>query len=290
MGTSSSWGGPTGDNPLLPPWADDLLPDDYGEPLGDADEPAGDGDDHQQEDGHPGESPRPAMPPPESAVSWGTVKGAMSRFARGTSSKGLAPVFRRYVGARHGPRTASHTAFSGRRVTQGFGGFLADIVRDGFAAAARAIGLGDLLGRDAEFVLATFVDLLAPDGALLEDAAARKALIETTFDLFERFNVEEEGMTALDGLDADGMREIVCMFVTNYVYERFLMELANCIERGSHSEQEANQLTEQGKDFVEGEVRCELGEVDLLTLDWRGKEGQRFVRSIYERAYSLLGA
>ncbi len=287
MGTSSSWGGPTGDNPLLPPWADELFPDDYGEPFG---EPAGDGDAQQDGDGQPGESPRPTALPPERVVSWGTVKGAMSRFARGTSSKGLSPVFRRYVGARHGPRMESHTAFSGRRVTQGFGGFLADVARGGFAAAARAIGLGDFLGRDAEFVLATFVDLLAPDGALLEDAAARKALIETTFDLFERFNVEEEGMAALDGLDADGMKEVVCMFVTNYVYERFLLELANCIERGSHSEREANQLTEQGKDFVEGEVRCELGEVDLLTLDWRGEEGQRVVRGIYERAYSLLGA
>lgn len=290
MGTSSSWGGPTGDNPLLPPWADELLPDDYAEPVGDAGEPAPDGDDRQEEGARPGEDQRPATPPPEPAVSWRTVKGALSRFARGTSSKGLAPVFRRYVGARHGPRMAAHTATSGRRVTQGFGGFLADVVRDGFAAAARAVGLGDFLGRDAEFVLATFVDLLAPDGALLEDAAARKALIETTFDLFERFNVEEEGMTALDGLDADGMGEVVCTFVTNYVYERFLLELANCIERGSHSEREANQLTEQAKDFVEGEVRCELDEVDLLTLDWRGEEGQRFVRGIYERAYSLLGA
>jgi hypothetical protein len=185
---------------------------------------------------------------------------------------------------------AAHTAIAGRRVAGSFGGFLAGVARDGFAAAARAIGLGNFLGRDAEFVLASFVDLLAPDGALLEDAAARKALIETTFEMFERFNVQEEGMTALDRLDADDMKEIVCMFVTNYIYERFLLELANCIERGSHTEREANQLTEQGKAFVEGEVRCDLGEVDLLTLDWNGKEGRRFVQGIYEKAYSLLGA
>lgn len=289
MGTSSSWGGPTGDNPLLPPWAEELPPPDVYGPADNAGEPPSEGDDQQQEES-PEKTPQPVDTPSEAAVSWGTVKGALSRLARGTSSKGLQPVFHRYVRARRGPRMAAHTASAGRGVAGRFGGFLAGVARDGFAAAARAIGLGDFLGRDAEFVLASFVDLLAPDGAMLEDAAARKALIETTFEMFERFNVQEEGMTALDRLDADGMKEIVCMFITNYIYERFLLELVNCIERGSHSEREANQLTEQGKDFVEGEVRCDLGEVDLLTLDWNSEEGQKFVQGIYQKAYSLLGA
>jgi hypothetical protein len=184
---------------------------------------------------------------------------------------------------------AAHTASSGRSVAGGFGGFLAGVVRDGVAAAAGALGLRNFLGRDAEFVLASFIDLLAPDGALLEDVAARKALIDTTFEMFERFNVAEDGIEALDGLDADGVKEIVCLYVTNYVYERFLLEMSNCIERGTLSERDANALTEQGKEFVEGEVRFDLGEVDVLALDWEGAEGERFVREIYERAYSLLG-
>lgn len=289
MGTSSSWGGPTGDNPLLPPWADDPPPADP--PVQDAEPgvPPPSGDAGEEGDVGPDMPSRPQVVPSQPAVSWRTVKVALSRFARGTSSTGMAPVFRKYVGARSGARMAAHTASSGRTVTRSLGGFLAGVVRDGFAGAARAIGLLDFLGRDAEFVLASFVDLLAPDGALLEDAAARKALIETTFEMFERFNVEEEGVTALDSMGEDGMRDVVCMYITNYIYERFLLELANCIERGSHSEREANQLTEQGKAFVEGEVKCELGEVDLLRLNWSGGDGERFVRTIFERAYSLLG-
>jgi len=209
--------------------------------------------------------------------------------ARGTTAGSFAPAFRKYVGARGGSRTAAHGASSGRAVTGAFGGFLADVIRDGITGAANRLGLGDFVGRDAEFVLASFIDLLAPAGALLEDAAARKALIDTTFEMFDRFNVQENGLEALNGLDVEGMKEIICLYVTNYVYERFLMEMANCIERGTLSEADANALTDQGKEFVEGEVRFDLSAIDVLTLDWQGDEGKGFVRSIYERAYSLLG-
>lgn len=270
MGTSSSSGGPTGTNPLLPPWADPLPPVNIG---------AGDGLDEGV----------PAVPSPIIPVSWGAAKGAFSRLARGTSSGSFAPAFRKYVAARGGGRMAAHTASSGRTVAGGFGGFLSGVARDGFAETARTLGLGDYVGRDAEFILASFIDLLAPDGALLEDAAARKALIDTTSEMFVRFNVDELGMDALDALDAEGLKEIISLYVTNYVYERFLMEMANCIERGSLSEAEANALTDQGKEFVEGEVGFDLTQVDVLALDWQGEEGQKFIRNIYERAYSLLG-
>jgi hypothetical protein len=288
MGTSSSSGGPTDTSPLLPPWADPLppidniLPSDWGKPGPDPAVP-------QDSNADPITAP-PVSAPSIVPATWTSAKGALSRLARGRSSSGsFAPSFRRYVGARGGGRTAAHTASSGRAVTGAFGGFLADVIRDGVVGAANTLGLGDFVGRDAEFVLASFIDLLAPDGALLEDAAARKALIDTTFEMFDRFNVQENGLEALDGLDAAGMEQIICLYVTNYVYERFLMEMANCIERGSLSEAEANVLTDQGKEFVEGEVRFDLSGIDVLKLDWRGDEGQRFVRAIYERAYSLLG-
>jgi hypothetical protein len=285
MGTSSSSGGPTDNSPLLPPWADPVPPIDNlpvdGVPLPEAPVPF---------DNLVPPLPIPAFVPPAlPAASWAGAKGALSRVARGTSSASFAPSFRKYVSARGGSRTAAHTALSGRAVAGAFGGFLADVVRDGITGAANVLGLVDIVGRDAEFVLASFIDLIAPDGALLEDAAARKALIETTFEMFDRFNVEERGMEALNDLDAEGMKEIVCLFVTNYVYERFLMEMANCIERGLLSETDANALTDQGKEFVEGEVRFDLTQLDVLQIDWHGQEGKDFVRSIYERAYWLLG-
>ncbi len=281
MGTSSSSSGPSDNSPLLPPWADPLPPID-GLPLPNWGEPT------PTEGVSDGAIAQPSTGP-IAPSSWQSAKGALSRLARGTSSGSFAPAFRKYVGARGGSRTAAHSASSGRAVAGGFGGFLSDVVRDGVTTAATAIGLGNYVGRDAEFVLASFVDLLAPAGALLEDAAARKALIDTTFEMFDRFNVQENGLEALNAFDVEGMKEIVCLYVTNYVYERFLMEMSYCIERGTLTEAEANALTDQGKEFVEGEVRFDLSGIDVLSLDWVGDEGQRFVRSIYERAYSLLG-
>src|SRR6266849_6664433 len=159
MGTSSSSGGPTDTSPLLPPWADPLppidnfLPSDWGKPGPEPSVPQ----DTNADPIHPPAIAVPSIVP----ATWTSAKGALSRLARGRSSSGsFAPSFRRYVGARGGGRTAAHTASSGRAVTGAFGGFLADVIRDGVVGAANTLGLGDFVGRDAEFVLASFIDLL----------------------------------------------------------------------------------------------------------------------------------
>jgi hypothetical protein len=142
---------------------------------------------------------------------------------------------------------------------------------------------------DAQSLLAAFIDLLAPAGALLEEAIARKALIETMSELFERYDVDTDGPAALDRMDENGMREIIVLSITNYVNERFQQELVNCVERGSVSEREANELIDEAKEYIAGVVEIDLEGVDLVAFDWEGDEGRRFVEDIYQTAYSLLG-
>jgi hypothetical protein len=280
MGTSSSYNGPTGNNSLLPPWADDpddVPPQDPGTP-----EPGDDGEQPQTE------QPVLSLPIGLPAISWRGPKGILSRLARGDSSVSIPSGLRSYVRASGGAGTAARSARSGRRSTRVLGGFLADGIRRGFAEAVTRLGLGNLLGRDAEFVLAAIIEALAPDGAMREEAIARKATIETLSELFDRYDVEENGLSALDNIDVEAMEEILALSVTNYVNERFQQELVSRIEQGTLSEREANGLSTEIKDFISGITTIDLEGVNLLTLDWNGAEGKRFVERIYQAAYLLL--
>lgn len=274
MGTSTPYPGPTGPIPLLPPWVDDADPDD-GSP----------GEDGEDNEGPDGPQPTPTQP----QVTWSAPKSGMTRWARGAGSRTLRPVARDFVAASGGSGTAARAASAGRASTGRLGRFLASGSRGGFAAAAALLGLGDLIGRDAQFVLAAIVDAIAPVGALREDAIARVAMIETLADLFERCDVEAGGIAALDALDADGVGQVIMLSIVNYVYTGFQQVLVSRVERNATSEQEANDLMAQAKEFFASVLRLDLAGIDVIAVDWQGPEGQRIVTRLYEAAYALLG-
>jgi len=194
---------------------------------------------------------------------------------------------RSYVRARHGATTAARSAIAGRTATARLGGFLAQGIRDGFAVVARRFGI-EHLGRDVQFVLATFVDLLAPDGAQLDAAAARKAVVDTVTELFEQYDVAANGIEALDHLNEEGMRDAITLSIAHVIDEKFQQDLASRVEDGSMTERAANELMEHAGDFIRGIVAIDTGTIDILSMDWDSKEGRDFVQQMYETAYSLL--
>lgn len=293
MGTSSSYGGPSGRNPLLPPWASE--PSGQPSPSPPVPPPSINQDGtnpNPAQQGNDGEQIQtPSVAPfrlPIPSVSWRGPKGIVSRMANGGGGSWKS-ASRSYTRAHGGSGASARSASSGRAATGRLGGFLADVARGGVTEAARRLGLRDLVGRDAQSLLAAFIDLLAPAGALLEEAVARMALIETLSELFDRFEVESKGISALDALDSDGVTEVVALSVSNYVNERFQQELVNCIERGAVSEEDANQLMDEAKDFITGIVALDIEGIDVLNFDWDGAEGKAFVESVFQSAYSLLG-
>ncbi len=299
MGTSSSYTGPIGKPPLLPPWAPDPFPTPEPappEPLKPPEPP--------EQLGKPnpiGSKPEiipdalgsgaKGLPTPMQLpqVEWRMPKSALSRVARGAAATSLASVAHAYVRAHGGSRPAAASAVQGRATTARLAGFLAAGKQTGFAQAATVIGLQPLLGQDAESFLAAFIDLLAPDGAMLEEAAARTAFIETSIELFERYEVAEKGISGLDAIDAEGIWDIVSLSVTNYVNARLQQELVSRVERAMLPEHEANLLMDQLKDFVASVVHFDLRDRDVLVIDWGGTEGATIVASIYATGYELLG-
>jgi hypothetical protein len=294
MGTSSSYGGPSGKNPLLPPWASappgqPTSPSPVQPPPTNQD---GSNPDQAVQNSSAGQvQTQPSVAPLGvliPSISWRGPKGIVSRMANGGGGSWRS-ASRSYNRAHGGSGASARSASAGRATTSRLGGFLTDVVSRGVTEAARTLGLSDLVGRDAQSLLAAFIDILAPAGALLEEAVARMALIETLSELFDRFDVESKGISALDALDANGVKEVVILSVTNYVNERFQQELVNCIERGTVSEQDANQMMNEAKDFITGIVEIDLETVDVMNFDWNGSEGKAFVESVFQSAYSLLG-
>jgi hypothetical protein len=193
------------------------------------------------------------------------------------------------VSANHGASHLATSARSGRQTAGSLAGFVANGIRNGFAEAARQIGLNNLVGRDVEFVLSSFVDLIAPSGATVEQAIARDALNDTLWEVFDRYGVNTEGIGALDKLGRDELTEVVGLYISNYVNERLQQELFYRVERGTMNETEANNCATQIKDFVFEVVRLDFQGIDPVNFDWQGSDGKKLIEQKYQEAYSLLG-
>lgn len=298
MGTSSSYPGPTRRPPLLPPWAEDPLPLLPDRPV-------------PPPERSPDIIPPGELPPrhvadrgPIVAVDYGPLvapllsglpttyrgpKAALGKIVNGGGMRAIQSSGRSYVRASGGVRGATRTAVAGRRATARLGGFLGAVSRNGVVQAAAAFGLANLLGRDAQFVLAAFIDALAPPGALREEAVARKAMIDTLSELFIKFDIEHQGVEALNTMSDSDIATIVGLSVTNYVNARFQEELVSRIERGAVSERDANVFAMQIREYIETNVRLDLKGMDVVQMDWNGAEGKAFVDQQFLRAYELLG-
>jgi inactivated superfamily I helicase len=154
--------------------------------------------------------------------------------------------------------------------------------------AARRIGLRDFVGRDVQSVLAALIDLLAPEGALLEEAAARAAVIETMTELFDALDVETTGMDALDHLSEADLAKAFELSICNVIEARFTQELAHRVERSAMDETEANRTLSEIRDHIRGIVALDLEGVSLLDVDWRGTEGTTFIETWLSAAYAVL--
>lgn len=278
MGTSRSYDGPGDRPPLLPDWAT-----------------GGDGANGPSPDQGPpddGPPPAPPVPPPVPARPWQQAKANLTRYATGSrpGRAGLSRAGQDYVGARGGARGAAGAAAAGRAAVSRAGRFYSALAGGGgISLALDAIGLRGLAGKSAEEVFAAIADALAPDGATLEEAAARRAVTESLAQLFED-RVADGGLESLERMTADDVASAVQSMVSAYVYHRWLEELGLTLERGAVSPAEAVRMEREMRAYVRDLVRLEIPAGLAISIDWSRPDGQAFVQRLFEDAYSLLGA
>ena len=158
----------------------------------------------------------------------------------------------------------------------------------GAEAAVRALGLTSFAGKSAAQVFAEIANLLAPSGATLEEAAARCALDDALFSLYERYDLEDGNLSRLDAMDADAIRDAIQATIDSYIFHRWLQELSDRIEANAISADQALQLEREVRSYVRDAVSLDLAGVDVLTMNWNSAAANGIVERIYQEAFSLL--
>jgi hypothetical protein len=177
---------------------------------------------------------------------------------------------------------------SGRKATQRVGGFLAALAAGGLRAAVEGFRLGGVLGQPVDAVLAAIANAIAPAGATLEEAAARRAVDDALCLLYERVGLQDGDFARLDAIDAATAHEVLQASVASYIYNRWLQEVGDRIEMRSVSADAAVNLERQVRQFVVETARIDFAEIDVLGFNWADPQGRELVERIYRDAYSLL--
>ena len=270
MGTSKSYAGPVGQNPLLPPGAPPPLD---------------------------GDQDAPHIPELDSLPQWGPVKAAMSRLATSgnhgaAAARGVAAVGSRYIQAQGGARGAARAAMAGRRGAVALGRFLASVATSGVSEAFRAFNISSFAGQPVEALLEALVEALAPAGVGIEEEVARRAMAQTLDDLLERC-LDADGAVDLNRLSETLSFEVLVDYLAHYIDERLMQALSDRNEVKSNGASEAVATEEDIRQYIRDTVRFDLDALaDAGTtadgIDWSGTQGRAFVDRIFIQAHALL--
>lgn len=295
MGTSSSHGGQKDRPPLLPDWA---LPPPSPPTPPPPREPNDDSADDQ--DGSEKPAPHPAAPnlnpaktpvvgPAAGKAYWTRAGNKLGSVASSGGTKGLRAAGRAYVRARGGSGQAASSAVSGRRTTARMAGFLADVGNRGLATALANLGLGSLVGRDLESVIAAVNDAICPAGADRQDAAVREAGTDTLQLLFTEVIEAGGDINQLNSMSPEAVGRAIEAMVASFIYNRWLAELGIKIETKAIAADKAVRTEQRMKAFIQDAVKYDISQKDALKIDWKGSEGQSMIDRIFQDAYAVIG-
>ena len=287
MGTSASYSGPTGKNPLIPPWAEVSGAEPSGEATGST----------EPNETQEGKSPEGNETPPSNVINpsiltpWGDVKSNFTSYAKGRSGgystvRSARRAIRGFVSAQGGASNATKSARKGRSVAQNIGGIFSGIASQGSNFTFNGFNFKDCIGKKASEMLETFVDLIVDHNDDLESTIARDAVVEAFQKLFDVLGVEEKGFEALQSVKSENLAFVFQTYLSEYIFASMLQKVGQTLEK--IPPKEAYQKEKWLKNFISTKVRLNLENVDLFTMDWKGEAGKNFTNNIFTQAYKLM--
>lgn len=282
MGTSSAYGGPSGNTPLVPSWlggGDGTSPE-GGAPEGDDIQGLGEGGNPTPQD-----QPVPPIPAVGGNNRFQTPRTNFTRFSNsgGSDRASLGRAVSGYISsASGGHRQAAQRMGSSRSSGARLAGVLSGIRSEGLDETLRALDLGELAGKPIEEVFLRLADYVCPEGATVDEGIARNAFIETIADL------ADSGITDLDSLSADQMQTVLENYATHAIEARLCNDIGTKISIAPDSSVDVAKVQEQLRDFISRGVSDALTDareaMDALTPN----RTLEFVGSVYEQAFSIL--
>lgn len=285
MGTSSGFGGQSGNTPLVPSFVGD-----EGSPLAAApDGTPPDGAPPPDGTPPPGQPPappqRPPIPPIGDPGRFSAARNNFSRFAGsgGRDRASLGRAVSHYVGSSTGgARGAAARMGSARGAGSRLLGFLSDAATRGAAEALRTLNLGALAGRPIEEIFLGLSDYVCPDGGSIDEGIAREAFIETIADL------AGAGVTDLDGITADQMQTVFELYATNAIEARLCNDIGTKAVILPSDAREASRVQAQLHDFIQRGVADALTAARAAVAALTPERVLGFVGRIYEQAFGIL--
>ena len=219
---------------------------------------------------------------------WTPYKRAASAYARYGGPERAGAALAAFVAALGGVAGALAAAQPGLSAGGGLGQLLAASAVDGsLSAGVGAVGLGDLVGGTRIELLGALLDRFTGDGASLNDQAARSAMVDTLNDLLP----DGDDALPLDDvhLDEAAVRALIEKYLALLIYNLAAPIIDERLNRLGDLAVAAERNREL-QDYILALVRLAAAQMNPLTVDWSGEEGQRILRTVLEAVYEQLDA
>lgn len=230
----------------------------------------------------------------QSAPTGGEWTRAKTRLTNWTRGGGTNPdlanaALAAFVRALGGAASAASQASGGVHAAAGLGAFLADIGRDGLDTTLERYGLDDLVGADAVEVVGELSNRIAGTGQTIEEAIARDALRAVLALVLDDPETYEDLEAALV-VDSDRLRELVALYLIEYIFLRVMHDLGKRIA-DNVAPTEAPAYEKRLHDDLAALVRLDLSLIDdPLTFAWATDGGRARVEELLAQAFLMLTA
>lgn len=228
MGTSASYSGPKGTNPLIPSWVDTPLPGEAVAPGGHDGKQAADADGNDGNHVEPDRTPTPPLGPNRlkplrtairtSARSGGSDGRAMRAAARHFVSKSMG-------GARRGAQRMGVARRAGGRLAHAFSALAAG----GAPQLARVLQLQSLAGLSTSQVWDRLAEFVCSDGGSIDESIVKAAYCQTLKQEMEN------GLTDLLEANPEQLASFFEHFIGECVIERLSQEGGSLLEQNGVS-------------------------------------------------------
>ncbi len=275
MGTSGSYGGPGGKNPLIPSWLDGdtaTVPEETSNPAIPADS------------NQPTETTSPSKPI-QGGPRFQVPKTNLARFVSSGGSNGgaLRRAVSGYVSKSSGGAATASKRMGSSRVAAGrLLSFLGEVQRTGVAQALQLFNLGALANRPIEDIFFGLADQICPPNGSVDGGIALDAFTEMVVE------VVESGLTSLDSLANPQIQIVFESFVANSIFDRLINDIGNSLIRLAQNAKEAQVLEVQVKDFIRGAVRDSVASRAPDISQITQSVAASVTEEVYKQAFTIL--
>lgn len=208
-----------------------------------------------------------------------------TRFVRskGTDTDSLKRALSKYVSrTSNGAKGASRKMGASRKTAANLLKFLTSVQTKGFEQALKLFNLGELVGESLQDIFIQLSDYICPEGGTVDIGIARDAFMKTIAD------ITSQGVTDLENLSLERLTMIMEIYLTHTIEEKIYNEIGTKGIALPQDENIAENLDDQIRDFIKGQVIDSLSTSKDSIQNLQQKDVLKFIDNIYEQTFQIL--